>query len=101
MEHQIESITGEIERLRDATDLSNQDIQRRRDIKQMEVRLRQLESEAERFTLDFNYGQGRVESIMTCVQQIFNLLDCEENAELLGTQGVTEINMMTYMGIVE
>jgi hypothetical protein len=35
------------------------------------------------------------------VQQIFNLLDCEENAELLGTQGVTEINMMTYLGIVE
>ncbi len=51
----------------------------------MEVKLRQLESEAERFTLDYNYGQGRVESVMTCVQQIFNLLDCEENAELLGT----------------
>ena len=101
MESQISTITQEIERLRDATDLTNQDIQRRRDIKQMEVKLRQLESEAERFTLDFNYGQGRVESIMTCVQQIFNLLDCEENAELLGTQGVTEINMMTYMGIVE
>jgi DNA-binding protein YbaB len=81
--------------------LTNQDIKRRKDIKQMEVRLRQLESEAERFTLDSNYGQGRVESIMTCVQQIFNLLDCEENAELLGTQGVTESNMMTYMGIVE
>ena len=67
----------------------------------METKLRQIESEAERFSLDFNYGQGRVESIMTCVQQIFNLLDCEDNVELLGSQGVTESNMMTHMGIIE
>ena len=38
---------------------------------------------------------------MTCIQSIFNLLDCESNSELLGTQGVTELNMMTFMGIIE
>jgi len=40
---------------------------------------------------------------MTCVQQIFNLIECDEEShiDLLGTQGVTENNMMTYMGIVE
>lgn len=38
---------------------------------------------------------------MTCIQSIFNLLDCQENEELLGTQGVTELNMMTFMGIIE
>ena len=68
LEKKIDGIQQEVDRLRDASELTNQDIQRRRDIKQMETKLRQIESEAEQFSLDYNYGQGRVESIMTCVQ---------------------------------
>ena len=34
---------------------------------------------------------------------MFEMLECdkERNMELLGTQGVTEANMMTYIGIIE
>ena len=69
----------------------------------MEQQLKALETKTEKMTLDQNYAQGRVESIMACVQQIFNLVDCDEtqHIDLLGTQGVTESNMMTYLGIVE
>jgi len=42
-------------------------MQRRKEIKVMEQKLRQLEADTEKFSLDYNYGQGRVESIMTCV----------------------------------
>jgi hypothetical protein len=40
---------------------------------------------------------------MACVQAIFTMLDCDHqaNLELLGNNGVTEINMMTYLGIIE
>jgi hypothetical protein len=44
----------------------------------MEQQLKALETKTEKMALDQNYAQGRVESIMACVQQIFNLVDCDE-----------------------
>lgn len=29
------------------------------------------------------------------------MIDCDESTDLLGNRGVTEGNMMTYMGIIE
>jgi len=63
--------------------------------------LREIEQQTEDFQTDYNIAHGKLESIMTCIQSIFNLLDCESNSELLGTQGVTELNMMIFMGIIE
>ena len=103
LETQIGQIQGEIDHLRDMSELNQGDVQRRKDIKEMEKQLRKVENDTEKYQQDYNYSQGRLESIMTCVQQIFQLIDCdaESNDELLGTQGVTENNMMIYMGIVE
>lgn len=40
---------------------------------------------------------------MASIKGIFNMIDCDESThiDLLGNRGVTEGNMMTYMGIIE
>ena len=37
------------------------------------------------------------------IESLFSILDCEaeNDQELLGTQGVTEGNMMKYLGLIE
>jgi len=44
-----------------------------------------------------------VEAVMASIKGIFNMIDCDESThiDLLGNRGVTEGNMMTYMGIIE
>lgn len=50
IEGQISDIQQEIDNLRDASsDMSHMDMQRRKDIKNMEQKLRQLETETEKF----------------------------------------------------
>ena len=55
--------------------------------------------------MGLEYGQAltKVNSIKASIENIFNVIQCDQKAhsELLGTQGVTESNMMTYMGIIE
>ena len=87
LEGQIQAIQGEIDMLRDASDMNQLDVQRRKDIKAMDQQLRKVEGDTEKYQVEFNYSQGRLESIMTCVQQIFNLIECDEEShiDLLGT----------------
>ena len=87
LESQISSFQSEIDLMRDASETHQLDVQRRKDIKAMEQQLRKVEAETEKFQVEYNYSQGRLESIMTCVQQIFNLIECDEEShiDLLGT----------------
>jgi coiled-coil domain-containing protein 63/114 len=58
---------------------------------------------AEQLGLEFGQALTKVNSIKSSIENIFNVIQCDVKAhqELLGTQGVTESNMMTYMGIIE
>ena len=58
---------------------------------------------AEQVGLEYGQALTKVNSIKSSIENIFNVIQCDakEHSELLGTQGVTESNMMTYMGIIE
>ena len=53
--------------------------------------------------LEYGQAQTKVNSIKMSIENIFNTIECDikQHEELLGTQGVTESNMMIYMGIIE
>jgi hypothetical protein len=54
--------------LRENSEAHQLDVQRRKDIKAMEQQLRKIDADTEKFQVEYNYSQGRLESIMTCVQ---------------------------------
>ena len=45
----------------------------------------------------------RVNNLKPRIEALFNLLECDEEdtQELLGNAGVTESNIMIYLGIIE
>lgn len=56
LEGQIQAIQGEIDMLRDASDMNQLDVQRRKDIKAMDQQLRKVEADTEKYQVEFNYS---------------------------------------------
>ena len=79
------------------------DNQRKKDLKSLEEKLSKTEMKAEQLGLEQGQAQTKVNSIKASIENIFNVISCDQQAhqELLGTQGVTDSNMMVYMGIIE
>jgi uncharacterized protein YlxW (UPF0749 family) len=79
------------------------DHQRKKALKDLEEKLSKTEMKAEQLGLEFGQAQTKVNSIKSSIENIFNVIQCDAKVhqELLGTQGVTDSNMMTYMGIIE
>jgi chromosome segregation ATPase len=101
LEAQITDIKSEIDKYK-GQGLSN-DNQRKKILKDLEEKLSKTELRAEQFELEYQQALKKVNSIKASIENIFNLIDCNINEcqELLGTQGVTESNMMTYLGVIE
>ena len=108
LSNDIESLETQIGDMRDEIDrykgqgLSS-DNQRKKVIKDLEDKLSKTELRAEQFELEHTQSLKKVSSIKTSIDGIFKSIECDEQAtqELLGTQGVTESNMMVYLGIIE
>ena len=68
-----------------------------------EERLARTEAKAEQYEKKYEAAMKTVNALKVGVQSIFSKIGCNtpENMGLLGNEGVTEGNMMQYLGIIE
>lgn len=79
------------------------DNQKRKILNQLEEKLLKIQKKAEMLELEYQTNLQKLDSIKSGVESIFATLECntDDYDDLLGTQGVTETNMMVYLGIIE
>eukprot|EP00741_Cyanophora_paradoxa_P005810 tig00000113_g5631.t1 len=101
LEEQIGEIRGEIDRFKGQG--VSTDIQRKRILKDLEERLARTEAKAEQYEEKHVQAMRTINNLKTGIQGIFTKIGCSSSAvsEMLGTNGVTESNMMQYLGIIE
>lgn len=80
------------------------DHQRKRIIEDLETKLHKTENRAGVFEDKYHLANKTTEALKRGIQSIFDKIgsgDDEKSREILGNAGVTESNMMQYLGIVE
>ena len=93
LEEQIAEIKAEIEKYKGQG--GQNDRQRKKLLKDLEDRLASTEARAEQYEAKALKAAKTVSQLEQGIQSIFNKID------MLGTTGVTESNMMQYLGIIE
>lgn len=102
LEESIQEIRGEIKNYQGEGQQG--DHQRKRIIEDLEGRLHKTENRAGVFEDRYQSAAKTTESLKKGIQSIFDKLGSgndEKTREILGNAGVTESNMMQYLGIVE
>ena len=101
LEEQIADIKSEIEKYKGQG--LNTDNQRKKILKDLEERLAKTEAKAEQYEKKYEAAMKTVNALKVGIQSIFNKIGCNTpaNMEMLGNEGVTEANMMQYLGIIE
>ena len=101
LEEQIADIKSEIEKYKGQG--LNTDNQRKKILKDLEERLSRTEAKAEQYEKKHEGAMKTVNALKLGIQSIFNKIGCNTaaNMDLLGNEGVTEANMMQYLGIIE
>lgn len=81
----------------------NTDNQRKKILKDLEERLQKTEAKAEQYEKKYEAAMKTVNALKVGIQSIFNKIGCNTpaNLEMLGNEGVTENNMMQFLGIIE
>jgi chromosome segregation ATPase len=79
------------------------DKERKKALNELEEKLMNIEKNASDFDQEAQNNSKKLDLIKAGIESIFSTLGCnaEEYDDLLGTQGVTESNMMIYLGIIE
>jgi uncharacterized protein (DUF3084 family) len=101
LEEQIAEIKAEIEKYKGQG--GQNDRQRKKLLKDLEDRLASTEARAEQYEAKALKAAKTVSQLEQGIQSIFNKIECDKSAlsDMLGTTGVTESNMMQYLGIIE
>jgi len=101
LEEQIQDIKAEVEKYR-GTDMNN-DHQRKKILKDLEEKLGRTETKAEQYDAKFAHSTKILGSLKDGIHSIFSNIGCNMTgvSEVLGTGGVTEGNIMTYLGLIE
>jgi len=101
LEEQIADIKSEIEKYKGQG--LNTDNQRKKILKDLEERLQKTEAKAEQYEKKYDAAMKTVNALKVGIQSIFNKIGCNTpaNMDMLGNEGVTESNMMQYLGIIE
>eukprot|EP00658_Telonema_sp_P-2_P054229 TRINITY_DN4314_c0_g1_i3.p1 TRINITY_DN4314_c0_g1~~TRINITY_DN4314_c0_g1_i3.p1 ORF type:complete len:579 (+),score=272.54 TRINITY_DN4314_c0_g1_i3:85-1821(+) len=101
LEEQISDIKAEVDKYR-GQDM-NSDHQRKKILKDLEEKLGRTETKAEQYDAKFGQSTKILSSLKDGIHAIFTNIGCNMNgvSEVLGTGGVTEGNIMTYLGLIE
>lgn len=101
LEEQISDIKAEVDKYR-GQDM-NSDHQRKKILKDLEEKLGRTETKAEQYDAKFAQSTKILSSLKDGIHAIFTNIGCNMNgvSEVLGTGGVTEGNIMTYLGLIE
>lgn len=101
LEESMADIQKEIERYRGEG--VTHDSQRKQILEDLEQQLRTAENKAQAYEAKHAAAMETLTALKSGIQGIFNKIGCSGTveAELLGTAGVTESNMMQYLGLIE
>ncbi|KAJ1484067.1 hypothetical protein T484DRAFT_2021272 [Baffinella frigidus] len=101
LEEQIAEIKAEIDKYKGQG--GQNDRQRKKLLKDLEDRLASTEARAEQYEAKALKAAKTVSQLEQGIQSIFSKIGCDKSAlsDMLGTTGVTESNMMQYLGIIE
>jgi len=81
----------------------NTDNQRKKILHDLEARLQRTVAKADEYEEKYQTAMKTINQLKTGIQSIFTRIGCATTSveEMLGNQGVTESNMMQYLGIIE
>ena len=101
LEEQISECKNEIEKYRGSGAAS--DSQRRKLLKDLEDRLARTEAKAKSYDGKYKIATETLGALREGIWKVYNKIGCNTptNAELLGADGVTDGNMMQYLGVIE
>lgn len=101
LEEQIAEIKQDIEKYKGQG--GQNDRQRKKLLKDLEDRLAATESKADQYEQKSLKASKTVAALEAGIQSIFGKIGCSNStvSEMLGTMGVTESNIMQYLGIIE
>ena len=101
LEEQIKETKADIEKYKGQG--ASTDSQRKKILTDLETRLQKTESKADAYESKHSSALKTVNSLKSGIFNIFNKIGCNTPAvsEMLGDHGITEQNMMQYLGIIE
>eukprot|EP00753_Platysulcus_tardus_P000813 PLAT10730.2.p1 GENE.PLAT10730.2~~PLAT10730.2.p1 ORF type:complete len:579 (-),score=344.83 PLAT10730.2:133-1869(-) len=101
LEGSIHGVKAEIEKYR-GEGIST-DNQRKKILKDLEAKLSRTEAKAEEYDFKYSASMKTVSQLKAGIHTIFYKIGCDASAveEMFGDHGVTESNMMQYLGIIE
>ena len=101
LEEQIKETKADIEKYKGQG--ASTDSQRKKILTDLETRLQKTESKADAYESKHSSALKTVNALKSGIFNIFNKIGCNTPAvsEMLGDQGITESNMMQYLGIIE
>ena len=79
------------------------DNQRRKLLDDLEEKLIKTQKKTGEHEIEYQSSVKKLDLVKAGIESIFSTLECDQDefSELLGSQGVTESNMMVYLGIIE
>jgi coiled-coil domain-containing protein 63/114 len=101
LEHNISSMRNQIEKYKGQDASSN--TQRKKTVRDLEDKLTKTDKKAEDYEARYNLAVRTINQLKNGIQSIFTRIGATSASvdEMLGNQGVTESNMMQYLGIIE
>eukprot|EP00428_Durinskia_dybowskii_P061112 CAMPEP_0170380012 /NCGR_PEP_ID=MMETSP0117_2-20130122/13642_1 /TAXON_ID=400756 /ORGANISM="Durinskia baltica, Strain CSIRO CS-38" /LENGTH=517 /DNA_ID=CAMNT_0010635475 /DNA_START=58 /DNA_END=1611 /DNA_ORIENTATION=+ len=101
LEHSISSMRNQIEKYKGQDASSN--TQRKKTVRDLEDKLTKTDKKAEDYESRYNLAVRTINQLKNGIQSIFTRIGATSASvdEMLGNQGVTESNMMQYLGIIE
>ncbi|CAD8088840.1 unnamed protein product [Paramecium primaurelia] len=108
LSNEIEDLEKQIGELKDEASLyegqgSNVDVQRKRHLKDLEEKLSRSEQKSESYEFKYNESIKLINSLTNWIETLFNTVECDKQmaTEIAGSHGVTDTNMMIYLGLIE
>lgn len=101
LEHSISTMRNQIEKYKGQDASSN--TQRKKTVRDLEDKLTRTDKKAEDYESRYNLAVRTINQLKNGIQSIFTRIGATSASvdEMLGNQGVTESNMMQYLGIIE
>lgn len=101
LEHSIAEMRNQIEKYRGQG--MSTDTQRKKALRDLEDKLSRTERKADEYDTRYQRAIRTISQLKTGIHSIFTRIGAASTSveEMLGNQGVTESNMMQYLGIIE
>lgn len=102
LEHKVGNVESEVEKYRGQG--ANSENQRKRILQELDERLQKTNQKADQYEQRQNNAQKILQHLKLGIQTICERLGADSSSDLqevLGTEGVTDANVMQYLGVIE